>query len=163
MVRAKTYKEFWENMNLLVPSIDRVKVVSDEVQVQKFIKDVENGEVILVAVLPSVDTEAFNLDNIKISESCYVFILKKSSERDQDDNDWINDVDSTQEICEDVITQMLRMAEDFDSQDSNTLMMRRLNPDKIHIDTEYQYMDCNGRSFVFTMKTEGIKNSNINS
>jgi len=158
MVPIRQYRTFWEFVQLRIPEIKTVKVVSAEVQMQNFISEVQTDDVLLIAVIPSSETEASSVDDLEDLSPCYIFVLKKTTRADMDEEDRFSDQEVTQAIMNSVMELMWSLAEDFDHQDQNTRLMRRLNLNKMHIDPEYDALGCNGWSLSFTLKTKGMFN-----
>lgn len=155
MVPVKTYKSYWDDLGTGL-SIDRVLMVSDESELQQQIKDVALGEKILVAVIPSSDTEAPDVDNIEEVDSCFVFILQKVSFQDIMRDELLDVQQFTQELISSVKEQM---TEDFANVNTDTpgsKLMRRLVIDKMHTDPEYNYLGCTGWSLSFQLKSIGF-------
>lgn len=77
MIRVKTYKHFFEHMAESVQGISKVYTVADEQELEKFLRDLEDKEVVLVAVIPSSDTIFSDLDNKQEQDNAVVYILKR--------------------------------------------------------------------------------------
>jgi len=158
MVPIRQYRTFWEFVQLRIPEIKTVKVVSAEVQMQNFISEVQTDDVLLIAVIPSSETEASSVDDLEALSPCYIFVLKKTTRADMDEEDRFSDQEVTQAIMNSIMELMWSLAEDFDHNDQYSRLMRRLNLNKMRVDPEYDTLGCNGWSLSFTLKTKGMFN-----
>jgi hypothetical protein len=158
MIRVKTYKHFFEHMAEAVQGISKVYTVADEQELEKFLRDLEDKEVVLVAVIPSSDTIFSDLDNKQEQDNAVVYILKKTSDSDMTEDDLLDLRDDTQIQITELKEQLHRMAMDTDSLDPHIEMARRLVP-VFHTDPEYNYLGCNGWSISFKWKTNSYDNS----
>ena len=158
MVPIRTYKGFWDYLKTVITTIDWVFVVSDLPEIKEYIKKVADGDILLVAVIPSSDTDAMNTDNLEETDSCYVFLLKKNSRMDLTPETLFSDREETQQIITQIKHTMWQLASDFDHEDVNTRLMRRLLLNKMHTDPEYDFLGCDGWSLSFTLNTAGMSN-----
>ena len=160
MILLATYKTFWDHIAGVI-QCSTVMLVSDESELQKKIRDVADGEKILVAVIPSSDIFALDRDDYSEIDSCFVFILKKSDAASLTESELLAEREETQGMMIAAKTEMLRLADDFTNHpDAIPHLMRHLVEGKIHTDPEYNYLGCNGWSISFSLRTLGITNQN---
>lgn len=160
MVRISTYKTFWEYIAAQVPGITRALTVHEAFDIAGMVKDYDTDDVTLLFIVPSGDTEAPDIDNIEEFDTCYVFILKKCSRRDQDNSDFLTVLDDTQGIMIGVKNKLLELAGDFDKclqAGSFTHMMHKLVINGMHMDPEYNLFGMDGWGLSFKLKTNGTE------
>jgi len=157
MIGVKKYKDFWDNIVNYIAGITLVKIVANEKELEKFLRDLEDKEVVLIAVIPSSDTDFLNLDNKKEDDNSVVYILKKSNQSDMTEDELLTLRDDTQAQITNLKKKLYNMVCDTDSEDSFTRMARKLIP-SFHTDPEYDYLGCNGWSISFKWKTNAYDN-----
>jgi hypothetical protein len=158
MIAVLDYKAFWEYIAAAVQGITSVKTVGDIRELEKFLKDMPENEVNLIAVLPSSDTDYTNLDNKQETDNSVVYLLKKTNASDMTENDLLMMRVQTQQQMTAVKEKLYTMAMDMDSTNKNILMARRLQP-LFHTDPEYDFLGCNGWSISFKWKTNAYDNA----
>jgi len=158
MIQVKTFNTFWQYMKDQVTGVSKAKTVADESELTKYIKEIADKEVFLIAVIPSSDTDFVNLDNKKEDDNCVVYILKKSNVSDMTDADLLNDRSDTQDMITILKKKLFDMSCDCESQDPNIKLTRTLVP-SFHTDPEYNYLGCNGWSISFKWKTNAYNNA----
>ncbi len=158
MVPVRTYRTFWEHMKTLVPQVNTVYLFATEKELTKYIAEVTTNDILLLALIPSSDTKAANIDNLTEVAPCVIFILRKTTDGDLSPEQLFEDREITQGVMNAVKQKMWDMAGDFDHQDANTRLMRRLILNGMHTDPEYNYLGCNGWSLAFGLDTKGIFN-----
>ena len=155
MIPVREYQAFWQYMASQLTSIEKVLIVDDESDLQKKIADIDNGCIILVAVIPSADFNALDEDNFGDIDTCVLYLLQKVNDRDQTDEDIMNERASTQEIMNRIRRLMLDLAERYDAS-GPVRFMKQVIRAKQHVDRERNYLGCNGYSLSFGIKTYGI-------
>jgi len=158
MIRVKEYKTFFEHMANCVPGINKVLIVADEQELEKFLREIADKAVVMIAVIPSSDTIFTDLDNKQEDDNSVVYIIKKTTARDMTEDDLLNVREDTQQKIMQLKDQLYYMAMDTESQDPINKMGRRLVP-IFHTDPEYNYLGCNGWSISFKWKTNSYDNS----
>ena len=158
MIGVKTYKSFWDYLKTYISGITTVKIVADEKELEKFLRELADKEVVLIAVIPSSDTDYSNLDNKKEDDNSVVYILKKSNQSDMTEAELLTLRDDTQVQITALKKKLYDMACDTDSVDSYTKLARRMVP-AFHTDPEYDYLGCNGWSISFKWKTNAYDNA----
>jgi len=160
MVPIRVYKRFWEQIASHI-GCTLTMIVSDESELQKKIKEVDAGQKILIAVIPSSDFSAQDRDNVSEIDTCFVFILVKSDAASLTEDELFNEREMTQNMMIHAKTEMMRLADDMTTHpDEPAHLMRHLAEGKIHTDPEYNYLGCNGWSISFALRTLGINNQN---
>lgn len=155
MVPILDYNSFWNHVAEIC-SIDRVFMVSEESEMSSYIKEVEDDCLILVAVIPSSDTEAPDIDNIEEVDSCVIFVMKKITPSNLTTSEILQVRQNTQAVITSVKNEMINHAADVCEDNAGTKLMRRLVIDKMHTDPEYNYLGCTGWSLSFLLKSVGI-------
>ena len=155
MVKVREYKALWEFIKSSIPGIQHLFMVDDETELTNKISNMADGDIILVCVTPSIDSQPVDEDNSQDIDSCVVFILQKIAERNVDDEDLMNERENTQELLTAIRTVMYNLMVDH-VDDSNHHIMHKLIENKQHIDRERNYIGCNGWSLSFSLKTDGI-------
>jgi hypothetical protein len=161
MVSISTYKAFWDYIKSVVAGIDEVLLVHERADLQMTIKEVNENSVILMAIIPSSDTESASLDDIKEFDSCFLFVIRKSDPKDQTNDDFLTDLGSTQVIMGNVKDKMIELAGDTEHCNippAYAHLMHRLVINGMHTDPEYNVVGCNGWSLSFKLKTVGTQN-----
>jgi hypothetical protein len=159
MIAISTYKAFWEYMATVVSGINKVFIIHEEADLASAIRDIDAGEVILFAVIPSTDIEATSVDDFEEIESCFVFVVKKSDRGALTHDEFIAELEITQVIINAVKRKMIELAGDTDHcNDAGTYshLMHRLFVNGMHTDPEYNLLGCNGWGLSFKLKTTGI-------
>ena len=147
MVAISTYKTFWEYIRTVVPGINQVYVVHEEFDIAAIIKDIADADVILLAVVPSSDTEASSSDDIKEFDSCFMFVVKKIDRSNLTHDEFLQQWEMTQAIMGDVKDKMIELAGDYEHcQNPGTYghLMHRLVIGGMHTDPEYNLHGCLG-------------------
>ncbi|MEI6901084.1 MAG: hypothetical protein WCL00_14505 [Bacteroidota bacterium] len=159
MVSISTYKSFWDYIDGIVPGIDQVFVVHEESDLAFIIRDIESGEVILLAIFPSADVEATSVDDYEEIDSCFMFVVKKSDRGSLTHAEYLTELQSTQGIMTAIKHKMIELAGDTDHCSDPAAfghMMHRLFINGMHTDPEYNLLGCNGWGLSFKLKTKGI-------
>ena len=157
MVRVREYKILWEYIKSIVSGIDHLFMVDDETELTDRISQLSDGDISLVVVFPSTDSQALDEDNVPEVDSCVIFILQKIEQRNIDDADLLDEREATQELLATIRRCMYDLMINH-SDDSNHRIMNRLIEGKQHIDRERNYIGCNGWSLSFSLKTNAFIN-----
>lgn len=152
-MKISDYKAYWAAMATRVNATQSVLVRTEPEMAQK-IKNIDAGELFLVAVVPSSDTSARDIDNILEKEMIIVYALMKVSHKEQDDTDMLNDMGIAQECITAVKTYL---KEDFENHEAFLHQyIKRIDFSRMHTDPEYQYMGCDGYSLSFELTSPGF-------
>jgi len=155
MVPILDYNTFWNHI-VEICNLDLFFLVSEESEMSSYIKEVEDDCMILVAVIPSSDTDAPDIDNIEEADSCVIFVMKKITPSNLTAAEILQVRQDTQAAITSVKNEMIKHAADVNNDDAGTKLMRRLVIDKMHTDPEYNYLGCTGWSLSFLIKSVGI-------
>ena len=79
MIPVRAYKEYWDAIALRISSIGKVFLITDESELSAKIDAISDGEILLVAVIPSSDSQATTSDAITEYSTCLIYVLKKIS------------------------------------------------------------------------------------
>lgn len=153
MIRIDKLNLYWKRMSNRVAATQAI-LVRDESELAQKIKNIINGEMFLVVVIPSSDTRARNSDNIQELELVIVYALKKVAHKDQNDTDVINDMIQTQECITKIKGFLLDDSTNCDAIDHD--MISKIDFNKIHTDPEYNYLGCDGYSISLQLTTDGF-------
>lgn len=154
MIRIADYKIYATSLKTRIATISRVKIVSTITQLEKWVRDLSLGEIVLIAIIPSADTNAPDYDNVKESNTCLFLLVKKIDPSDySDDNDnEINDMQAVQDVMTDIKELMKADAENHTLPHS----MHGLEINGMHTDPEWNNLGCNGWSLSFMINTNGF-------
>jgi hypothetical protein len=156
MVPINSYDSFWKHIAQIV-GITQVLLVSDEAELANCIKEVADQATILVAVIPPSDTDARDNDNLLEADPCVIFVVQKIDPKDYTYEQMLKARSDTQALMTSVKLQMKAHALDYDHNDAGTLIMRRLDLNKMHTEPEYNYLGCTGWSLSFLLKSKNLK------
>src|ERR1035438_6668042 len=135
MVPIDVYKAFWNHLADLT-GIDQVLIVSDEPELQNLIKEVEDQSTILIAIIPSSDSHALDDDNIEEMDPCVIFVVKKIDPAAYSYDEMLAVRGLTQGLITSVKLQMKIHKLDVNENDPGTILMRRLDLNKLHTEPE---------------------------
>lgn len=155
MVPVRDYKTCWELIKSRVSSIHYLFMVDDETELMIKVKEVSDGEIILVAVYPASDSIMEDEDNVKDVDTCIIYVLQKIEQRNVNDDDLLNERALTQQIMTLVRNVMFDLMNEHGNSVSHRIM-KQVVRQKQHIDRERNYMDCNGYSLSFGIRTNGF-------
>ena len=155
MIAVRKYKAFWDYIGSNVNGISRVFVVDDEPELANIIAEIDDREVFLVAVYPSSDMVAIDEDNHGDVDTCVFYVLMKVDRGNENQDDVMNERETTQNILTAIRARMLELEESCDRSDASILMNQMIRG-KQHIDRERNYLGCNGYSMSLSIKTNGF-------
>ncbi len=153
MVPVRTYKYFWEHVMVQIPGFSHLFLVDDETELSKKIGDLDNMEVILVAVYPSADLSAIDEDNFGDIDTCVIYVLMKINERNVSPEDIDVERETTQKFMINIREYMRQLEGQWDNQTDHSRLMKQLVRGKQHVDRERNYFGCNGYSLSFSLRT----------
>jgi hypothetical protein len=156
MVSISTYKSFWDYIAAVTGGIDKVFIVHEESDLASIIRDIDAGCVILFAVIPSTDIEATSNDDYEEIDSCFMFVVKKSDRGSLTHEEYLAEMEATQNIITSIKHKMIELSGDTDQcPGSFGHLMHRLFINGMHTDPEYNLLGCNGWGLSFKLKTKG--------
>jgi len=153
MITIKAFSDYWKAMATRVGAT-RCILVRNETELAQKIKGIAQGELFLVAVIPSADTTARNDDNILEKEMVIIYALKKVSHKEQNDADVLNDMELTQDCITAIKTNLLNDAQDDEADYHH--MIKRIDFNRLHTDPEYNYFESDGYSVSLELTTTGF-------
>lgn len=158
MVPILQYKAFWEYLITIVSGIDRARLAFDLEDFTEIVKEIEGDEIVLLAVMPSSDSEATSPDDYEEIDTVYIYLLKKCNPADLTHDEIITEMAAIQLIMHNVKHKLIELAADHEHQCSNSLigLMKNLITGSMHTDPEYNLMGCNGYGLNFKLKTTGV-------
>ncbi|MFZ4569770.1 MAG: hypothetical protein ACOYM0_01415 [Bacteroidales bacterium] len=157
MVTVNEYKTFWNYLVTVVSGIDQVIIAHEDSDLAGMIRDIEAGKVLLMAIIPSSDVVANNIDNYEEIDSCYVFVIKKSDPANLTHDESLTEIGQMQQIMTLVKHKLIELSGDFDHcSNANIVLMHRLIISSIHTEPEYNLLGCNGYGLFFKLKTVGV-------
>jgi len=137
-------------------SIDQSMIVADESELSESIKELNDQETVLIAKIPSSDSEALDGDNMLEKEQCLIFVLQKVDFKSMTSIERTIVRIYTQAMMTSVKVHMKALALDTDHNNEYTVLMRRLDLNGMHTDPEYDYMGCTGWSLSFLLKSKNL-------
>ncbi|MCH8491443.1 MAG: hypothetical protein LAT81_16180 [Oceanicaulis sp.] len=102
----------------------------------------------LVAVMPSAQSNARDVDNIKWNNRLMFFILKRINYSNRTYEQELTDFQVSQIITQKFFDYLIQRKLQYDS--CNPL--RELDPDRVLIDPEYNFLSCDGHSISFQLE-----------
>lgn len=120
------------------------------------IKNLELGSLIMAVLIPSSDTRALNIDNVKEHETWLIYILEKVDPKEVTHVNRIVSVAAQQRYIT-LIKQLIR------SDIYNHTIPCNIRPDisSMHTDPEHLFMGCDGYSLSFKVESDDFLASNI--
>lgn len=154
MIGIAKYRKYWVEMGDRLGDFDVTLFARTEEELARKIKDVEDGALILVAVVPSSDTIALDLDAISEIETGIIYSLVKVSRNNQDMWDEVNAMEKSQLQINGIKNMLMWDATHCESEWHQ--MISRINFNKMHTDPEYNVYGCDGYSLSFQLFTPGF-------
>jgi len=154
MISITEYRKYWLGMGARLADFDVTIFARTEEELSKKINAIDDGALILVAVIPSADTIALDLDTISEIETGIIYSLVKVSRNNQNEKDEVDAMDSTQIQITGIKNMLLWDATHCESEWHE--MISRINFNKMHTDPEYSLFGCDGYSLSFQFLTAGF-------
>jgi len=152
MIRIRTYKTYFDSIKTRITNIDTVFIVSHQDQLANKIREVAAGEIILIVIVPSADTNAADVNNIMENNTGIIYLLKKIDITNMTDDLFVDEMEETQDIMTAIKTMMTDDASDHQANH----FMHYFEPNGMHTDPEYNYLGCNGWSLSFNIVNKGF-------
>ena len=159
MVLISTYRSFWAYLAGVVPGIQHHFVVHEESDMASVIREIDAGDVILFAVVPSSDMQAISTDDYEEVDSVWVFIVKKTDRGAVTHSEFLSVLETTQLVMIALKNKLIELASDTEHTTAYSHMMHNIILSSIHTDPEYNMLGCDGWSLSFKLKTKGTSNS----
>jgi len=151
MIPLTEYKAYFEGMMRTDIRIKRVLLVINESHLAKVIKDIDDDELFMIAVIPSADVNAMNADNRGDMNAGLIYIVNKVDRKSYDDSEMLQVLGRTQSVMNNVKQKMVD-----DCQSNTVTEMTQLDLPSMHMDPEYDFLGCDGWSLSFNFKTNGF-------
>ncbi len=135
--------------------VKKLLLVRSETELVLDIKDIAAGEFFLAVVIPSTDTRAENIDNVKEVEPWLIYLLEKTDRKAVTQANRLTSVAQQQQI--------LRRIKEFMRADmGDGTIPCKIRPDlnSMHSDPEENFMGCEGYSLSFKVMTDDFFTSN---
>lgn len=154
MIPVRQYRAFWTNEAQKIGNIGHTLFVRTEDELNQCIKEVADKELILVAVIPSADTTAPDLDNIREHEVAIIYVLVKVSRNNMDAEDLV----AIQEKAQDKIKLIKQSIRENSGNEEAIyhLLCRDIDLNKMHTDPEFNFLECDGYSLSLQFNTTGF-------
>jgi len=153
MIPLKIYKGLWDAIAEKVGTFNNVFCVSDESEMQDRIDQLSDQEYLLVAVIPSSNMTALDLDTVSEIDNCVLYVLQKTDPSTMTPDEILDQRSHLQWLMTEIKFMMLMLAGDTVNYNDFTLLMKKLTDGKIHTDPEYNYLGCTGWSISFDIKS----------
>lgn len=150
MIKVRDFRDFVKYVANFDDRVSMVFCVDDETEFSKKVKEVAEGDLIVIAVYPNADMAAYDEDNVADVDATVLYVLKKMSDRDVDEEDLMDERELTQNVMTDLRERLLEIQSDHDDPFHN--IAKRMTY-KQHIDRERNFMQCNGYSVSLNFKT----------
>ena len=152
MINIRTYKEYWEGMVSRIDDLKGSVLVATEHHFKNKVSNLKDYPV-LVAVIPSSDPSSKDVDNIQEKNTGLIFILKKISASNVNDENYIDDMELLQNVIKEVKELMVSDYTDCSSEYHQE--MERLDVNSFHQDPEHNYLGHDGWSLSFNFNSLG--------
>jgi hypothetical protein len=156
MIPIENFTALWQYISASVPGIDQFMVVHEESDLALIIREISDGAVLLIAVLPSADAQSDSVDNYHETDTCFVFVVKKSDRGSLTQDEYLSQLSHTQKIMASLKQQLLALASDTDHSTNHSHLFHGLIISSMHTDPEYNLLGCNGWGLSFKVKTQGF-------
>lgn len=156
MIPVDVYSNLWQFIASRVNGIDQTLVVHEESDLALTIRDMAGGTVLLMAILPSTDAQSEGFDNYHETDSCFVFVVKKSDRGSLLWQEFLDEIGQLQKIIAAVKKQLLILGADTDHTTEYSHLLHGLIIPSMHTDPEYNLLGCNGWGLSFKIKTNGF-------
>ncbi|MFZ4523499.1 MAG: hypothetical protein ACOYNC_17480 [Bacteroidales bacterium] len=158
MIPVNTYRNLWLYMASVIPGIHHAFTVHEESDMAAAIRDIDQNDIILIAVVPSAEIEATSADDVEEIDSCYVFLVKKTDLGSLMHDEFITELHETQVLMTAVKRKLIELSGDTEHLTPYSHTLHRLMIHGMHTDPEYNLLGCNGWGLSFKLKTKGTFN-----
>lgn len=135
-----------------VPAIKTFRALVNPEHLRKHLLDMKQEDFpVLVGVLPSASSKAPDEDNIRWGNHLMFFILKKVNYSGRKHGEELSDYQMLQDATRDVFDLWLQRKMD---RESGCSFYNDLDPDQVTIDSEYNFLGCDGWSIAFNLNTK---------
>ncbi len=154
MISIKTYSAYFEGFVGRSAELKSFHLVSNEAQMQSCIRDMAASTFpALIALVPSADSVAQNVDSILEVNSCLIYVVSKIDSTTETGASFLANMDTTQSILTQIKNFMLS---DRGQHSVFNHLLERIDINGMHTDPEYNYLGANGWSLSFSILTPGF-------
>lgn len=151
MIRIRTFKELMAHLVDEIAGLNHYIVAVREEQFKEKVKDLSTDQMpLLLAVIPSADGEGDH-DNYSDRDNYLMFVLTRRESSDKNDDNMIDDYESTQDAMLAIKDKLIEIAADCSSPYHQE--MEHLIVDSFHMDPEFNFQGFDGWSCTFVCKT----------
>jgi hypothetical protein len=154
MISIKTYHDYFDSIVERSAALKSFRLVSNEAQMQSCIRDMPtSGFPALIALVPSADSVAQNIDSILEVNSCLIYVVSKIDSTTETNANFLANMETTQGILVQIKNFMLS---DRSQHSVFNHLLERVDINGMHTDPEYNYLGANGWSLSFSILTPGF-------
>lgn len=145
-----TTLQTYANAFKTILNFDTVLLVAREEQLQKYIKDIEQGKPFGVMVIPASMGNGQNEDNYTELSTLLFYFLEKVDDKNNTPQEYLDILSALQIKIENLRDTLIESIDDC----SHTLYALGNNLDlkSFHIDPEYNYLGCHGWSISYKVR-----------
>lgn len=159
MIPVNTYIGLWNYIQQSIQGIDTCLIVHEESDLALMIRDVSLGSVLLIAVIPSSDMQPDNPDNLMETDTCFVFVVKKTDRGSVLQTEYLQELGLMQRLMEAVKHKLISLAADTAHLSPHSHLLHGLQTNTMHTDPEYNLLGCDGYGLSFKIKTNPFETS----
>lgn len=128
----KQTKQYFQEMVERLPALGECLTVVDESHLGKTLRG-NLSYPLLVVVVPSMVSDAANADAIRYTATGLLFVLVPMKERSSETLDYVDELQQTLDILQDILSEMRGDMEGCE-------VMGSFDPDKVRIEPEYNFL-----------------------
>lgn len=148
MIQLSAFRAYVQLLEDTFPEITISKVVMDDAQINNFLEDVkESDKHVLVGIIPK-HKPIGDADWLQSKDTMSFLILKKVDRSDTTHNDFLDTIQSAQDITRKIV---LKMAEDNINGGNDCSIMARLDVPSIDINPIWALSSCDGYEIDFSL------------
>jgi hypothetical protein len=142
MLTINNLREFTTEIKAVVEKVNTVAVVVDDSQFVKLLSDISvNDNFMFIAVVPQYPLNG-NDDQYKWNNQLQFFLLKKSTDRNNNLSNLLDNLNETQEVMNEIITIML--SEKIGADNQICKLSNELVPGSLMVQPVWEKAQCNG-------------------
>lgn len=150
MLSPKTLKTYFNGYKQRVQGITHVFCLVTEAEIQKRIKSIPIGSIVLIIIVPSSETDSPDVDNIDENSPILTMLVKRIDRKDDTEDGYLDTLHDMAIMLQEVRSCML-----YDKQYCSSIM-RHLMCSNIHTDPEVDFYGCFGYSMSFTLQDQNF-------
>jgi hypothetical protein len=137
----KQTKEYFDEMIQRIPALGGCVTVVDESHLGKMLRN-KLEYPLLVTVVPSIVTDAADVDSVRPIATGLLFVLVPMRERANESSDYTSELQQTYDIIQDILQAM---RDDMET----CCIMAYFDPDKVRLEPEYNFLGHVGWSVTY--------------